>query len=153
MKNSYGIYYLIIIFLIIMMFVPPIFRLLIPKEETATVVSQTIAILSCNKTKTIANRNVVMTTTNSYIDSNLQVLKLSYTKLDTLDKTDSFISDFETLKTLANVKYNQSDNSIVFNFKSFDFSKESGLSNYANDISAQKLYYESQGFVCSVTNS
>ncbi|MDD6879483.1 MAG: hypothetical protein PUD59_04580 [bacterium] len=152
MKN-YKVYYLFIVFLIIMIFVPPLFRIIIPKEENNSSKNvYTFKIMDCNTVKSNNNNMLNILYQTIYRNDAIYSLKITYQNVNdsSLNDFNSEMLEFQQLKDIPIAQYNSSENSIFFNVASLDDSSKEVLSNYINDIDTQKNLYESKGFSCKI---
>lgn len=148
MKSN--IWYYLIVFFVIMIFIPPLLRFAIPKDESQTPVKtptqSTIKRLTCK------DNDGMYEITNNYSDGNLISLVFTsdiFNDESILENEDEMITYMKDLKLITNASLN--DNRLVFNFNNNNFSEVEQLQRFIRDIDTQKAYYEQLGLNCSVS--
>lgn len=154
-STNLGIFYLLIIFFVIMIFIPPIFRLIIPKEDNNPISS--LKTLSCDLEESVMENNVILNIITLYDNDNISTIKFSYStdapqNIEIVKKNSTFLTEFDNLKYISGSVFEQNENTyyIKFDYTSNDFSNEYRLQKYSGNLDNQKLYYESKGFTCSI---
>ena len=162
MKN-YNVYYLIIVFLVIMIFIPPLLRFAIPKQNPVSSSNQTLksdSPTTNNKTEQkpsdIVNLICKMsdpeiTITTTYKSDTIQKIIFSSKLLvEDTESDNSIITNILNFKSIDKSVF--SNNTLSFDFSNNDFFGESLLENYSRKKEVQQSYYEQIGFTCNVTN-
>ena len=156
-KSNYRVYYFFIIFLALMLFVPPILRLTMPKdnkeisgtESKANIVKEQQLI--CEITKLTRDKAITITTYTNYKNTKLQNITFNFEGLDEKSKVD-FGQYYDMKNILVNVKGAEqtSDSSVIFDFTNNKTYNEEYLNNYSKSINEQQKYYEDNGYECII---
>lgn len=154
-SSENGVWYLLIVFLILMIFIPPIFRLVFPKEEVKQNSNQNInndvyKTLNCSYSlRDIEDYRVVSKYKNDDINS------ISFKYKEAQDDSLSQSNIYSIFKNISGIEFAVvSNESEMYTINFYDIDKmknESLLSDYIKDINNQKATYESLGFTCNIS--
>lgn len=147
--------YIAITILLLFIIVPPLFRVLFPKEDeiiNSSLEEVTVLMnLECKKTDNLDGYNVEYRVLNNYKNSVITNSILTYS-IEYLDDElpNVTIDEYEKLKRVENIDYEENDNVYVLtiNYSNFDFSKEELLLDKQKMMAEQLSLYESEDFVC-----
>jgi len=159
--------YLGIFFLVIMMFIPPIFRLVLPNENIASnnnseqvntnnnnnnSANQT---LNCSLTQNVEEETMKFNVTTNHENGKIKMLIFKYSlndnsKIPSLKEKVSLLKEFDNLKIINNVEYSLENNVNVlkFDYSKSDFSAVKEMQVYNKDLNTLKNYFVNLGFIC-----
>lgn len=166
-NNGYGLYYLIIVFLIIMIGIPPLLRVLLPKEDLGNTnnnkntnteeiedkseqkdnnVSTNGNSLTCNIMNPLEENKYLINIITEYKDDKVVLLKVMYDNILLQDNNSSQL-DITKLKDIKGSSFDNTSNTITFDFNNDSIDREK-LEQFLNKPNDQKKYYENLGFTC-----
>ena len=147
------------VFLTLMIILPPLFRMMFPKqiEDKNNKTLNRIEILSCERT--ISNSNYSTSVKVTYKNSQIEQNVITYMKIDDSIKSGASRGDlspeeessyFSKLNDIDIVN-NESSVIVTLNKKSLENnSNDRNLSNYLQTIDKQEAFYSELGYSCSV---
>ena len=158
-KNDTGtirmLCYLGILVLLIFIIIPPLFRVLYPKEEVIEEEPLPIIMnLACSKTDDFGDYQLTNTITTNYYDDTIHDSVFSYI----INENESglpegvVIEEYEALKNIPNVIANENGNTytLSFDFYNYNYGDEELLANHIGVLAVQRDYYSQNGFECTV---
>lgn len=147
------------ILLVAIIILPPVLRLLMPKNPVEPIKTEKIEALICNKQD--ISTGITYRATATYKSDALIRLTLLYSNNNsstTEDTTNPFetIQEISSFEKITGVNVTQNNNQIkvdisqnvLANSKDDEF-----LSTYQNDITQEQLMFEEQGYTCQVTST
>jgi len=152
--------YLGIFILLLFIILPPLFRVLLPlldviqEEKEKTIVMN----LTCEKTEDFVEYKLKTTINSNYADSMItdSVFKYEIEIVDSIMDSDAIeIEEYENLKKINNVDFEEEENSYIlkFNYQKFDYSDEQLLKEHRKIINDQMQYYSENNFECKTTRN
>ncbi len=159
-KNDTGtirmLCYLGILVLLIFIIIPPLFRVLYPKEEVIEEEPLPIIMnLACSKTDDFGDYQLTNTITTNYYDDTIHDSVFSYIINENesgLPSEGVVIEEYEALKNIPNVIANENGNTytLSFDFYNYNYGDEELLANHIGVLAVQRDYYSQNGFECTV---
>lgn len=149
--------YLGIFVLLMFIICPPLFRVLFPEEEENVVEKKEFIMnLNCVKIEDFVEYELKTTIDTIYVDNEISNSTFTYEIkfIDQLFSNDEIIiEEYEKLKRINNIDFNETDNKYVLNinYDAFDYSNEELLLQHQRKIAEQLAYYTNDHFECKTT--
>ena len=150
--------YLGIFILLLFIILPPLFRVLFPKEEEDVKEEENklVTNLSCEKTQDFVEYKLKTIIKTNYIDGNIDNSKFTYEiefVEDFLEEDEIEIDEYDDLKKVSNVDFEEKDNVYILtiNYSKFDYSNEPLLENHMKTITEQMKIYSDEDFECEIS--
>ena len=148
----------IIFILILLIITPPVLRLMFGKDEvnnSNNMLIKTVERLECGKKEENEKYNLITNINTIYEGNSINKITFTYNvelKQTGLSTTDIYISEFERLRQTFNalVTTNINSFSVQLDYSKNNYKYDEFLSKYSKDLSNQKLYYTSNGYICNV---
>lgn len=145
---------------VLLIFIPPVLRLLFPKEEVIKT-----NYLACSKTETLNESSIKMTVITNYVNNKIKTLKITYNitvpenyNMEELYTNSTILKDITILKSIENVEImNETDQNIVlkYDYSKSEFNNEL-INNYVknSNLEIQKTDNLNAGFdTCNITGN
>lgn len=149
--------YLGIFILLMFIILPPLFRLVFPEElEFIEEEKKLIMNLNCVRTENFIEYKLITTIDTNYIDSKISKSTFTY-EVEYIDGIFSgeeiIVEEYETLKRVNNIDFNESDNKYVLSidYDRFDYTNEPLLLEHQKLIATQLSHYTNDYFECKTT--
>lgn len=148
-------YYLYIALLIILILIPPLLRVIIPKDENSidsnklnSKVKKEVN-LYCEITKAYNNDVMSINVNTNYIDSKIDNIVFNYVNFNESNFSyfKEYYNELNNLKSINGVEM-YGNLTLFFNFNKNNLSNQKSLEKYTNKVDSQKKYYESKGYSC-----
>lgn len=169
--------YLAMFGLVAIIALPPILRMLLPKNDVELVQQEEIKMLICNKQMNIEGADISVRTSTTYKNDTIFRVILNYTKEeneipeeeintdiaeqvppegeDTKKPFDS-IKEITDLKNVSGVEVTQDENKVKIDIvaKVFDaYPDDELLAKYNQSLTSQQTIFEEEGYICQVANN
>ena len=146
--------YLGIFVLLLFIILPPLFRMVFPEEEIINEEPKKLIMnLTCVKTDDFMDYKIKTTINTNYVENEISNSIFTY-EVEYMDSIFSdeeiIIEEYETLKRLNNVDFNEEGNkyTLSIDYVNFDYSNEESLANHRMMIASQMQYYTQEHFEC-----
>jgi len=155
-ESSNLLAYLGIFVLLLFIILPPLLRVVVPKNEKKEPVNTNPVImgLACTKNDSELNYSILRTIESTYNNGELTKTIFTYDVSfgdDELTMKDITISDFLSLKKIsgADVKERANKYIVTFNYTVSNYSNNKVLENHRKKLSDQLNYYSTEGYNCT----
>lgn len=173
-EKSNFLVYLAMILLLTFIVVPPLFRVLIPKQSVPTneTAIDDIVLLNCNKTDSdgilsvmtstryrngvFENNTIKFTRNDTPIDDNITDENINESTEQVQENiTTTVASEYDSFMALTflNPVVAENTTTITLTTELASQDETNFLNSYLQDVDNQKLYYESIGYTCSILRS
>lgn len=149
--------YLGIFVLLLFIVLPPIFWIVFPEDEIhGEEHKKSIINLTCVKNDDFIDYKIKTTINTNYIEEKISNSIFTYEieYMDDIFKDDDIIiEEYETLKRVNNVDFNEYDNkyTLSIDYINFDYSNEQALMNHKMMVADQMIFYSEEHFECNTT--
>lgn len=148
--------YLGIFVLLLFIILPPLLRVLVPKEEenTPTPINPVIMKLTCTKNEAKLNYDISRTVESIYESGDLTKTVFTYEVTfgdEELTMDDVVLDDYSSFKKISGADVETSGNkyTVTFNYATNDYSNNKLLSNHRQVLSDQLNYYSEEDYNCT----
>lgn len=149
--------YLGIFVLLLFIILPPLFRMVFPEEEHQDEEQQKLIMnLTCVKIEDFIDYKIKTTINTNYIEERISNSIFTY-EIEYMDdifgSEDIIIEEYETLKRVNNVDFDEDGNkyTLTIDYVNFDYSNEAALINHKMMIGDQLSFYGSQQYECNTS--
>lgn len=148
--------YLGIFILLLFIILPPLFRVLFPKDENKDVEKEKLVMnLTCTKDEDFVEYKLKTIISTNYVDSKISDSTFTYeiSASDSYFSSGISIAEYESLKKVSNVDFTENNNKYILkiDYDKFDYSNEELLKNHSKVISEQMAIYSDDSFECTTT--
>lgn len=148
--------YLGIFILLLFIILPPLFRVLFPKDENKDAEKEKLVMnLTCTKDEDFVEYKLKTIISTNYVDSKISDSTFTYeiSASDSYFSSGISIAEYESLKKVSNVDFTENNNKYILkiDYDKFDYSNEELLKNHSKVISEQMAIYSDDSFECTTT--
>lgn len=148
--------YMGIFVLLLFIVLPPLFRVMFPEDlNPGGEKPKLVMNLNCVKTENFVEYEIKSTINTNYVEGVISDSTFTYDLKfnDELFEEDVEIEEYETLKMISNVDFEEEKNKYILriNYEKFDYSNEPLLSNHKMIISEQLEKYTNDHYECKTT--
>lgn len=150
--------YIAMVLLVAVIVLPPVLRLLLPKDNVVEPMEQEkVEALMCNKTTEIDTVPITIKTISNYLNDNLNKVSLTYTIVTTEGTTTvnpfESLDEVKSLKEVANIDFTEDEQTLKFSINKNLFKENMDnefLQKYNQLLNDQKTFFEEQDYSCQV---
>ncbi len=148
--------YLGIFLLLLFIVLPPLFRIIFPREETSENNDNLPLImnLTCNKEEDFGDYQLKTKIESNYYEDKIHDTTFTYEIIDVSGAGsvgDITIDEYDALRAIENVKSSENENiyTLKIDYANNDYSNEELLADHQHVIAEQLRYYTDNSFTCN----
>lgn len=151
--------FVVIFILLILIIAPPVLRLLFGSEKvnnSNSLLSDVYERLECSKKESYGSYNLNRQVNTVYKNNDVSKITFLY-NVDFINNVNGnlsgvYIDEYAILKQVSNAVVIESEKgfSVELDYEKYNYKYDQFLSKYNNDISSQKDYYVSNGYICNI---